>query len=202
MNWMRRKRRVDAARERVGERGLADARHVLEQQMPARDQRLDRAAHHLGLAAQRLTRRARTSRCACAHACLQREHGLWRHGGGFGRFARGIMEPLFADRRMRARTGRVPSSAARGSSARQRPATRATKRVQVAAERVEQRGELRGVGVVGAGEREARVAEQDAAASAGGVATGELERGDPRARALPRAARALASRAGPGGSAA
>ena len=45
--------RVDRARERVGERGLADARDVLEQQVAARDQGLDRAPHHLGLAAQR-----------------------------------------------------------------------------------------------------------------------------------------------------
>jgi hypothetical protein len=44
--------RIDRPRQGLGERGLADAGHVLEQQMAAGDERLDGATHDLGLPAQ------------------------------------------------------------------------------------------------------------------------------------------------------
>jgi hypothetical protein len=45
--------RIDRARQGLGERRLAHPGHVLEEQMAAGDQRLDRATHDLGLPAQR-----------------------------------------------------------------------------------------------------------------------------------------------------
>jgi hypothetical protein len=46
-------RAIDTPRQRGGERGLADARDVFEQQMAAADQRFECTLHHGGLAAQR-----------------------------------------------------------------------------------------------------------------------------------------------------
>jgi hypothetical protein len=44
---------VDGAGQRVGQRGLAHARHVFQQQMAAGDQRFHGASHYLGLASER-----------------------------------------------------------------------------------------------------------------------------------------------------
>ena len=85
MNWMRRKLRVDRAREGVGERRLSDAGNVLEQQVAAGDQRLDRAPHDLGLAAQRaLDVGAEPVRVAGGLIERERRVVPAAHGGFFG----------------------------------------------------------------------------------------------------------------------
>ena len=49
--------RIDAARQRLRERGLADAGNVFDQQMPARQQAGQRQPQDFGLAANGLTQR-------------------------------------------------------------------------------------------------------------------------------------------------
>ena len=57
VNWRRWKLRIDAARQRLRQRGLADARDVLDQQVAARQQAGERQAHHFRLAANRFAQR-------------------------------------------------------------------------------------------------------------------------------------------------
>ena len=52
VNWMRWNEAADGAGQRGGQRGLAHAGHVLDQQVAARDQADDRQPDHLGLAHQ------------------------------------------------------------------------------------------------------------------------------------------------------
>ena len=48
---------IDAARQRLRQSGLADARHVFDQQVPARQQAGERKAQHFRLAADRFAQR-------------------------------------------------------------------------------------------------------------------------------------------------
>ena len=50
VNWMRLELEPDRARERLRERRLADPRHVLDENVAAREDRDDRLAHGLRLA--------------------------------------------------------------------------------------------------------------------------------------------------------
>ena len=48
---------VDAARQRMGERGLPDARHILDEKVPAREQAHQRQPDRFRLAAENLIER-------------------------------------------------------------------------------------------------------------------------------------------------
>ena len=56
VNWSRESWN-DAARQRLRQRGLADAGNVLDQQVAARQQAGERKAHHFRLSANRLAQR-------------------------------------------------------------------------------------------------------------------------------------------------
>jgi hypothetical protein len=102
--------RIDRAGDGVGEGRLADPRNVLEQQVPAGEQRLDGASDHFGLAPQRLLDvrvqplRALGSLLRCEPGSVRRVlRRLPLHPALFGRFGRApeTAKPIAGRQRMR-----------------------------------------------------------------------------------------------------